>query len=357
MTKFIGIDIAKKKCVVCVSDQDNTVVEKTSYRNTSWNAAEFAKHAAEAYGECRAVVESTGNMWLKTYEAFESEGIGIKLANPLKTRIIAESKIKTDKIDARVLSTLLRGDLIAECYVPAKKVRLSRALLGHRVNITKEQTRTRNRIHALLSKYDLECEYNDISCAHGIAWLKSDVTLDDHDQEILDSLVRQLEFLREEEKKASKVIAKDAVKNEYVPIIMSMPGFDYYSASFLAAYIADIKRFPSPSRLVSWVGLCPSVHQTGETLHMGKMKGGSKKTCWIMVQAANAAIRADPRLQQYYERKVKRRGLHHNVALTHVGNKMLRILWHMLRENRLYDQRNEQRDRSKLKRLRNITSE
>ena len=354
MTAFIGIDVAKSKCVTCIRDQNNVVKEVSSYRNTSHDAAEFARHAVEAYGECKAVVESTGNMWLKTYEAFESEGVEVKLANPIKTRVIAESKIKTDKLDAKVLSNLLRGELIAECYVPSKKVRLSRALLGHRVNITKEQTRVRNRIHALLAKYDLECGYDNISCAHGIAWLKS-VTLDGHDQEILDSLVRQLEFLKEEEEKASKIIAKDAAKNEYVPIIMSMPGFDYYSASFLAAYIADIKRFPTPSHLVSWVGLCPSVYQTGETLYMGKMKGGSKKACWMMVQAANAAVRADPRLQHYYERKVKR--LHHNVAITHVGNKMLRILWHMLMENRLYDQRNEERYQSKLKKLRNITTD
>jgi len=291
-------------------------------------------------------------MWLKTYEAFESEGIEIKLANPSKTRIIAEAKTKTDKLDAMALSNLLRGDLIAECYVPSRDVRLSRALLGHRVNIAREQTRTRNRIHSILDKYDLKCEYDNIACAHGIAWLKS-INLDGHDQDILDSLVRQLEFLVEEEESANNVIAKDAIKNEYVPIIMSMPGFDYYGASFLAAYIADIHRFPTPSHLVSWVGLCPSVHQTGETRYMGKMKGGSKKACWIMVQAANTAVRANPRLERYYERKAKR--LHHNVAITHVANKMLRIIWHMLMENRLYDQRNEERYQSKLKRLQNMT--
>jgi transposase len=66
-----------------------------------------------------------------------------------------------------------------------------------------------------------------------------------------------------------------AVNNRYVVTIMSMTGFDYYGASVLAAYIADISRFPSPSRLVSWVGICPSVHQTGESVHMGKMKDGN----------------------------------------------------------------------------------
>lgn len=162
--------------------------------------------------------------------------------------MIAESK--TDKVDAAVLSHLLRGDLIAECYVHSMIARLSRALLGHKVSITKEHTRARNRIHSLLDKYDIKCQYSDISCKQGLAWLKS-VTLEGHDQEILQSLVRQLEFLRGEECKANNVIAKDATNNGgYVLIIMSTPGFDYYAASFLAACIADISRFPTPSRLV-----------------------------------------------------------------------------------------------------------
>ena len=80
---------------------------------------------------------------------------------------------------------------------------------------------------------------------------------------------------------------------------MSMTGFDYYGASVLAAYIADISRFPSPSHMVSWVGLCPSVYQTGESLYMGGMKGGNRKAKWIMIQAANTAIRSDPRMKAY----------------------------------------------------------
>ena len=49
----------------------------------------------------------------------------VKLANPLKTRAIAEAKVKTDKLDSKILAHLLRADLIAECYVPSKDVRLS----------------------------------------------------------------------------------------------------------------------------------------------------------------------------------------------------------------------------------------
>jgi hypothetical protein len=50
------------------------------------------------YGECLAVCESTANLWLKTCQAFERCSIGVKPANPLKTKVIAETKIKTDTL-------------------------------------------------------------------------------------------------------------------------------------------------------------------------------------------------------------------------------------------------------------------
>jgi transposase len=333
-------------------DEDGSILDTGSYPNTFLDASHYAKQIVETYeGDCKAVVESTGNMCIKTYDAFESNGLEVKLANPVKTRAIAEARVKTDKLDSKILAHLLRADLIAECYVPTRDVRLSRALLSHRVHITQEQTRIKNRIRSLLDKYDLECEYHDIFGAHGLRWLAT-LQLNGHDNEILQSLLRQLEFLQDEEERASSVIAKDASHNGYVPTIMSMTGFDYYSASVLAAYIADINRFPSASHLVSWVGLCPSVYQTGESLYMGRMKGGSRKVKWIMIQAANTATRTDPRMKAYYERKLRRH--HHNVAVTHVANKMLRIIWHMLRENRLYNERKEQLYESKLKRMNHI---
>jgi len=338
--EYIGVDVGKRKCVACVMNQDGDISETYSYPNTTADASEFARCLVKKYGECKAVVESTGNMWMKTYEAFEETGIEVKLANPSKTRVIAEARIKTDKLDCRVLAHLLRADLIAGCYVPTKQLRDTRYTLTHRMNITRDRTKIQNRIHSLLHKYDLQCEYGDIFGTHGMDWLRTLRLPAIRDRQILDSLIRQVEFLNCEEETVNSEIASDAVNNRYVATIMSMTGFDYYGASVLAAYIADISRFPSPSRLVSWVGIWPSVHQTGESLHMGKMKDGNTKLRWIMSQAANVAAKCDPRMKAFYERKLRKH--HHNVAITHVANKMLRILWHMLRDNTLYNERKQQ---------------
>jgi transposase len=336
-------------------NQHGTVSEIRSYPNSSTDALEFARLMLEKYGQCKAVLESTGNMWLKTYEALEEAGIEeVKLANPAKTRVIAEARVKTDKIDCRILAHLLRADLIASCYVPPKEVREVRYTLTHRMNIVRDRTRVENRIHSLLDKYDIHCEYVDMFGVHGMAWLRSVKLENTNDQEILSSLIRQIEFLNKEEECINSKIASDAIGNGYVTAIMSMTGFDYYGASVVAAYIGDINRFPSPRHLVSWVGICPSVYQSGESLHMGKMKDGNTKVRWILSQAANVAARCDSRMNAFYRRKLKRH--HHNVAITHVSNKMLVIIWHMLKENSLYNERKEKLYRSKLKKMRRAVS-
>ena len=86
---------------------------------------------------------------------------------------------------------------------------------------------------------------------------------------------------------------------------MSMTGIDYFfSAMLISSEIGDISRFRTAGKLVSWCGLCPTVHQSGTSMYMGRMKkeDGNKKINWIMIQAANtAASRTDnDRLKKYY---------------------------------------------------------
>jgi transposase len=79
------------------------------------------------------------------------------LENPLKTKAIASARIKTDKVDARILAHLLRGDLVAECYVPPRDLREIRALVRHRASLVRARTTVKNRVHAFLDVHGLRC--------------------------------------------------------------------------------------------------------------------------------------------------------------------------------------------------------
>ena len=147
-----------------------------------------------------------------------------------------------------------------------------------------------------------------------------------------------------------KKIAGHASASEDARILMSMTGIDYYAAMLLASEIDGIGRFASPKKLVSWAGMCPTVHQSGNTVYHGRMKKDSnRKVNWVLIQAAHVAVLYDGRMRDYYERMKKTH--HSSIAITHAANKMIKIIWHMLTNRALYENRNEKLYQKKLKRI------
>jgi transposase len=122
-----------------------------------------------------------------------------------------------------------------------------------------------------LDKYDLKCKYYHLSGVNSIKWLKS-IELKGNDQVQLANHIKNIEFLNSEITQIEKQISTEASKNENVKILMSMAGIDYFSAMLISAEIGDISRFSTADKLVSWCGLCPTVHQSGNTMYMGRIK-------------------------------------------------------------------------------------
>lgn len=79
--------------------------------------------------------------------------MGVRLANPYKTKAIASARIKTDRLSARIMAHLLRTDLIAEYYLAPREVRLVRALFRQRASLMKMRTLVKNRVHSHLDRH------------------------------------------------------------------------------------------------------------------------------------------------------------------------------------------------------------
>ena len=117
---------------------------------------------------------------------------------------------------------------------------------------------------------------------------------------------------------------------EDIAICISVPGISSTAAMTILAEGGDVRDFASADRLVSWAGLAPSVHQSADTLVTGRItKRGSKHLRWILVQAAQAAIRAqDTVFSCFFRRIAYRRG--RNKAIVALARKILCILWYLL---------------------------
>jgi transposase len=204
-------------CNACIKDLEGNIQKELEFPNKSTGTDKLLE-AIEGR-EAKAVIESTGNMWLRLYLGLEAAGVDVVLANPKKTKAIAEATLKNDKVDARTLADLLRAKLIAQCYVPPESVRALRGLVRHRINLTKDMTRVKNRIHAILDKYELEFTATDMFGKAGMMWLRS--------------ITR---------------IAKESAECEDVKLLMGISGVNYYTALLLTSEIGDFRRFSSANK-------------------------------------------------------------------------------------------------------------
>ena len=182
--------------------------------------------------ETEAVMESTGNLWIRLYTYLEKAGIKPVLANPAKTKVIAESSIKTDKIDAKTLAHLLRADLISPCYVPTDPIRQLRQLLRHRITIVQNQTREKNRIHAIFHKYELpEFKGSDLFGKAGLNWIKEQLPkLNEADQFVIRSLIYEIRTYNLLLAETEKEIARHVEVVEEVYLLMTLIGVSFFTA-------------------------------------------------------------------------------------------------------------------------------
>ena len=344
MMRYVGIDVGKAKCRAALMNPNGTIESEFFFEN---NSKGIANLVSTLNIEDKVVMESTGNLWLNIYDTLDSKKIKVVLANPMKTKAIASAKVKTDKVDARILAHLLRADLVAESYVPAGDVREMRALVRHRLSLVKMRTMVKNKVHAVTDKYSYHCEYSDMFGKAGLEWLKSQ-KVSELDRLLLENHLSLVESINLQIVKMDEAIRKRASQDEDVRLLLSLTGVDVYTALLLRSEVGPIGRFADYKKLVSWAGLAPSVHQSGNVEYHGAItKQGSSMLRWAIVEAARVAVVHDEKLGGFYLRVKARRG--DQKAVVAVANKMLKIVWVMLTRRETYSGANVVRYGKKLK--------
>ena len=336
-------------CQAAVLNEGGAFLDEIRFPNDPDGIEEFAGKLTTFRDEVKAVVESTGNLWIPVHDRLEEHGFDVALSNPAKTRLIAEAKVKTDKVDARTLAALLRADMLPTCYVPGEELRSRRELLRHRLNLVKIRTGVKNRIHSLLDKHGLRMPEATPFSIGNIAWLR-ERDLGFMDDAILRSDLALLETVDEQVERIEEKIAALAAEEWRVRLLMTMTGIGYFTAMLILTEVGDIGRFRGDKAFASWMGLAPSVHQSGERTRIGGVSGpGNKRLRWVLVECAQAAVRYDPRFRGLYERVSRRRGA--GCAVVAVAHEMARIMYFMLSRGEPYRGENRGLTERKLKNM------
>jgi transposase len=345
MVRYLGLDVHKYWTQVAWHLPDGSV-----QRERLATDPVLLRQLADRLGpEDVVALESTTNASAIARLLKEKAG-RVLISNPLRTRLIAESHIKTDKVDADVLAQLAKSGFLPAVWQPPQEVELLRRRSAYHQALGREITRLKNRLHAVLHRHLIDAPVADLFSAKGRAFLKkAELPADEQLQVELD--LHLLEVLEAARKEATKVLAHLAVAHPQVQLLMTVPGIDYPTAVGILAAIGDISRFSQPAKLVSYFGLNPIVHQSAEHCYTGRIsKRGRTHARWLLVEAAHTTVRCPGPLRAFFLRIKARKGT--NVAVVAAARKLTVILFHMLTSGQPYREAPQRTTHEKLCRLR-----
>jgi transposase len=330
--RIVGLDIHRVFAEAVMLDEGK-VVRLGRVGMTREHLDAFAR--AVLTHDDHVVVEATGNA-TAVAEVLAPHVGRVVIANPRQVRLIAEARIKTDVIDATVLARLYASGFLPEVWVPDARTEALRRQVTRRMQIVRQRARLKTMIRSILHAHLVPpCPHADLLGPKGRAWLLEQPLPPDEADAVARHL-REHDRLSEDLRVVEREIARDALANPDAKRLMTIPGIDMVVAVGLLAAIGPVTRFDGPDKLVSYLGLNPTVHRSGEgrPRHGRISKQGRTHARTMLVEAAWQAVRGPGPLRAFYERVARRRGVH--IAAVAVARKLAVIIWHLLRKGEDY---------------------
>jgi transposase len=325
--RFVAVDIHKSYLMVGAIDSQQRIVFQPRklelHRWLAWAQANLLPTDA-------VVLEATTNAWT-IYDQLVGLVARVVVAHPAKVKLIAEARVKTDKVDVLTLAKLLRADMLPEVWVPPMHVRDLRALLSHRRRLVALQTTAKNRLQSVLHRLNLKPPGGDLFACKQREWWKmlelsaTERLRVEQDLATLDHIARQIEELDAELRRLST----SEQWAEQVPYLVQLPGIGLLTAMTVLSAIGDITRFSAAKKLVGYAGLGAGVHDSGKTHRdKGITKQGRRDLRYVLVEAARVAVQTHAYWKHEFARLAKRIGEHK--AVVAIARKLLIVIWHAL---------------------------
>jgi transposase len=232
---YAALDLGQRTIRAVLKSQDGKIVNELKIKKRADSVLKFLN------GTNASVVMESGYNYQYLYDLLKSEGYKVKVAHPLMVKAIAYAKVKTDKVDARILADLLRTDMIPECYIPDEKIRNLRDLARRRHYFVNTRTMFKNKVHVELSKRWIDYSTdNDNSSNSDLFTQKGREYLRSLKISGVKDCLDTIDFLDTKIQEMDNQIKILASNDKYAKALITIPGISYYAALLISSEIADI---------------------------------------------------------------------------------------------------------------------
>ena len=214
-------------------------------------------------------------------------------------RLIAESKLKNDRVDAEVLVRLVRLD--SEFLKPiqhrSEEAQLLRANLKVRSAMVEARTKWINTVRGLPRSFGYKVSGKS---PHTFAERVDQMELPGELRTVVEPLFEQLDLLSGEITRRNEHLEELVKELPEVDHLREIPGVGPVVATYFVLTIDDPRRFRHSRDVASFFGLRPSVRESASVTHFGRItKEGDPEMRRLLVQAAHACLhtKADSELK------------------------------------------------------------
>jgi transposase len=335
---YVGLEDSKKTWKLSVRCE-GIEIHYTSFEAKYLVLREYLKNK---YPDCEiAVIYEAGFKGFGLYDKLTADNIKCIVTPPNKVTQEKSSRIKTDKIDARRLATVLEKNDYKECAIPDPERREDRQLSRLLVQVQNEIIRAKNRIR----KFFDFIGYSEVFAAG--AWTEKHYTaarsvqLSGSLKAALDGYYEILDNLKQLRKKLHKQVMDLTRKDRYsnaIKILNSVAGVGKLTSIRLILEWGDdmSTKFRSGNALACFSGLTQSEYSTGESIRKGRItrQGRGCIRGWL-IQCAWMCIKKDPAMLKAYQRISGNTGSKKK-AIVAIARKMVVRIWTCLHTNTEY---------------------
>ena len=162
-------------------------------------------------------------------------------------------------------------------------------------------------------------------------------TVNDSVNQVLSISITSIKALESQIKEFDKTIA---AQMELLPdVLTSIPGIGPVYAAGIMAEIGDINRFENHAQLAKYAGLAWTQYQSGgfEAQTTRLIRSGNRFLKYYLCEAAFSLVRCDKEYSDFYHLKYKEvNRCQHKRALALTARKLVRLVFALLKDNRLY---------------------
>jgi transposase len=331
---IIGVDYHPSDQYLALVDTETGEGNERRLNHSAGEAEEFYRDLAARGVSVRVGMEATG--YSRWFDRLLAElGIEVWIGDAAKIKTTRVRKQKTDRQDAQLLMTLLLENDFPRVWVPSPENRDLRQLLWHRHRWVQMRTRIMNQLQALAIN-EGNRRKKKLWSAQGRAQLEKlalATWASRRRQDLLELLDRMWPTIQT----LTAAVEQEARKRPEVLRLMTHPGVGPITALAFVLIIGTPERFPCGKQIGSYIGLIPSEDSSAGRQRLGHIsKQGNVLLCYLLREAAQAAVRCDADWRRRYAHLAMRRA--RNIAKVAMARRIAVRLYRMWRNGWEYGQ-------------------